>query len=143
MEWIAQGAEIFVRLDPGEGIVESLKNVAGHAGFSAAAITSGVGMLNGAELGFFDVAIDDYRHTTIEGIYDLSSVLGNITRRDGIYVPHVHVVFNDPAHVTYSGHVIEAKCHITVEIFLSLTVSALQRVKIPGCPATRIIRSDG
>jgi uncharacterized protein len=141
MEWIANGTEIFVRLDPGEGIVESLRNVAQQVDFSAAAITSGVGMLNGVELGFFDVGIDDYINTVVEGVYDLSSVLGNITRRDAVHVPHVHVVFNDTKHTTYSGHVIEAKCHITVEIFLSLTVSALQRVKIPGCPATRIIRS--
>lgn len=141
MEWKAEGSDVFVRLDPGERLVESLRTVAAEAAFSAAAITSGVGMLDGVELGFFDVSTDQYKRTVIEGIYDLSSVLGNITRRDGSYVPHVHVVFNDTRHVTYSGHLMEAKCHITAEIFLSLAVTALQRVKIPGCPATRIVVS--
>ena len=38
-----------------------------------------------------------------------------------------------------SGHVIEASAHITMEIFLSTTTLALKRVKVPGCPATRIV----
>ena len=142
MEWKANNQEIFVRLDPGERLVESLRDISGQAVFSAAAIVSGVGMLNGVELGFFDSSLDQYVHTTLDGIFDLSSVLGNITRRDAQYVPHVHIVFNDTRHVTWSGHLIEAQCHITVEIFLSISAFALKRVKLPGCPATRIVGAD-
>jgi predicted DNA-binding protein with PD1-like motif len=139
MEWTTLGSDIFVRLNPGDRLVESLTAVADQAAFRAAAIVSGVGMLDGIELGFFDTALDDYKRTVYEGIFDLSMVLGNIVQRDGVYVPHVHAVFNDPLHATLSGHVIEATCHITMEIFLSTNAMALHRVTVPGCPATRIV----
>lgn len=142
MECIVGGLEIFIRLDPGDRLVESLAAIATQRSFSSAAIVSGVGMLNGVELGFFDVSLDDYRRTTFDGIFDLSVVIGNIVLRDGIYVPHVHVVFNDASYLTYSGHVIEATCHVTIEIFLSTTALALRRVKVAGCPATRIVAGD-
>ena len=139
MECITHGSDVFVRIDPGERLVESLAAVATRSEFPAAAIVSGVGMLNGIELGFFDIGLDDYRCKMFDGVFDLSVILGNIVRRDGIYVPHVHAVFNNSAHATYSGHVMEATCHITTEVFLSVTPFALKRVKIPGCPATRIV----
>jgi predicted DNA-binding protein with PD1-like motif len=139
MEWKAKESDIFVRLDPGELLVESLRTIAAEVVFSAAAIISGVGMLSSVELGFFDVALDDYRRTVLDGIFDLSSVQGNIMQRELEYVPHVHLVFNDPTFATYSGHLIEATCHITIEMFLSTSVSALRRVRIPGCPATRVV----
>lgn len=142
MNWDAGGSDIFVRIDPGEQLVASLKRVADTLDLTAAAITSGVGMLDGIEVGFFNLSRDDYDRTRIDGIFDLSSIMGNIVRSDGEAVPHVHAVFNDRDYRTYSGHVIEAACHITIELFLSTTTLALRRVKLPGCPATRIIGGD-
>ncbi len=120
--------------------MESLIAVSAEAAFSAAAITSGVGMLGSVELGFFRIPLDDYDRTAFDSIYDLSSVQGNIIRRNSEYAPHVHVVFNDTTHKTYSGHLIEAVCHITAEIFLSTSSLALRRIKVPECPATKIVR---
>lgn len=143
MDYQATNDYVFVRVDPGETLVESLKRVAADLSIEVAAITSGVGMLKEVRLGFFDVVKDDYDEKVLEGIYDLSSIQGNVTRRDGLPVPHVHAIFNDPAHNTYSGHVIEATCHITMELFLRrLDVLALSRVSVPGAPGTRIIRRD-
>ena len=143
MEWKLQGSEMFVRLDPGDRMVESIDQVAKEAAFSAGAIISGVGMLSRVTLGFFDVDSDDYVRTEHLGIYDLSSVLGNIVQRDGAYSSHIHVVFNDPQHRTFSGHLIEAICHITVELFISTSKMVLNRVKVPNCPATRIVFQRG
>jgi predicted DNA-binding protein with PD1-like motif len=139
MEWKSAGSDIFLRIDPGERLVGSLCKIAQHTRFRAAAITSGVGMIDGIEMGFFDPRLDDYGRTQLSGIYDLSSIQGNIVLRDGSYVPHVHAVFNDDAFTTFSGHLIEATCHITMEVFLSTTELALTRVKLVGCPATRIV----
>jgi predicted DNA-binding protein with PD1-like motif len=139
MECVSLGSDIFVRLDPGERLVESLTAVANQQAFAAAAIVSGVGMLSSAHMGFFEVELDDYVTTAFEGIFDLSVVMGNIVRRDGVPVPHVHAVFNDTRHNTISGHIIEITCHITMEIFMSTAPFSLKRVKVPNCPATRIL----
>lgn len=139
MEWFQEGQLIFVRLDPGARVVASLVQLSEEAEIEVAAIISGVGMLDHVQMGFFDVAKDDYDVTDLAGPFDLSSVLGNITRRDGQAVPHVHAVFNRPDFSTASGHVIEASVHITLELFLSRTRLDLERVKLSGCPATRIV----
>jgi uncharacterized protein len=139
VDWKAVNNEIFLRVDPEEGLIDSLTTLSDALNIRSAAITSGVGMLMSVQLGFFDTAQDDYKITRLDGIFDVNSILGNITRRDNLPVPHVHVVFNDQSHSTYSGHVIEAQCHITMEIFLSINSLPIQRVKQSGRPATRIV----
>ena len=109
---------LFVRIDPGEPLVSSLKSLAAKLSIHAASIMGGVGMLKDVRLGFFDIVKGDYDETTLEGIFDLSSVHGNIMEYDDVPTPHVHVVFNDTSFKTYSGHLIEGECHITIELFL-------------------------
>jgi len=43
MEWTRSGEDLFVRVDPGEEIHQSLQRLADEIGFNAAAITSGIG----------------------------------------------------------------------------------------------------
>jgi Predicted DNA-binding protein with PD1-like DNA-binding motif len=85
---------------------------------SSAAITSGVGMLERVELGFFDAEKDDYDVATRVGVHDLDLITGNIVRREGVPVAHVHAIFNTKDFKTYGGHVLEAYCHVTMEVFL-------------------------
>jgi predicted DNA-binding protein with PD1-like motif len=138
MDWKASGSDIFLRIDPGEFLIDSMVKLATALDVREAAVTSGVGMLMSVELGFFDAQKDDYERTRFEGIYDVNSILGNVTRREGVPTPHIHIVFNDMSHVTYSGHVIEAQSHLTMELFLSRKNLGLERVKAAGRPATRI-----
>jgi predicted DNA-binding protein with PD1-like motif len=131
--------QILVRLDQGDLLVESLKQTAESLALPSAVIVSGVGMLSSIELGFFDQAEDDYLRTQFNGIFDLNSIAGNIVRGDESLIPHVHAIFNSPSHSVLGGHVMEATCHITMEIFLSIGSPLLTRVKIPGCSATQIV----
>ncbi|MGA7050121.1 MAG: PPC domain-containing DNA-binding protein [Mycobacterium sp.] len=139
MEWVRKANDVFIRIDPGEELITSVVSVADTLSIETATITSGVGMIDGLIIGFFDVDRDDYNSTRLEGVFDLSSVTGNIVRGSGGIAPHVHAVFNDIQHATFSGHVLEAKCHITIEIFLSTNDLLLERRKVFGCPATRIV----
>lgn len=139
MDWRADDSDVFLRVDPEEYLIDSLRKLCEALNIRAARITSGVGMLMSVELGFFDTEKDDYQIKHFDGIFDVNSILGNIVRRDDLPVPHVHIIFNDTSHRTYSGHVIEAQCHITMEVFLSVTSLPIRRVKQPGRPATQII----
>ena len=133
----------FLRLDPGEEIVESLRSFARENGVRSAAILSGVGMLSRARLGFFEVELNDYRPAEFSAIYDLSAVTGSITWRGEQPVPHVHVVFNNPEMSAFAGHLLEGICHITVELFIVILSDLnLVRHATPGRPATRIIGGE-
>ncbi len=138
MEHAAFGDDFFLRLDQGEEIIESLKAFAGHYEADYFAVTSGVGMIEGLRFGFFCVNDNDYDVHTISGVLDLSSISGNIAQKDGEWWPHVHIVANRPDFVTISGHVLKAKAHITMEIWLvGKKNTAIRRHKSPpGRPAT-------
>ena len=130
---------LFVRLEPGEPIIESLKDVARRKHVRVGAITSGVGMLSSVKFGFFCARKDDYDVHQLDEILDLSSILGNITWSGAEPIPHVHMTMNNSRNETFSGHIIEAWCHITMEIFIfKFNDLNLHRVKVPGMPATRI-----
>jgi predicted DNA-binding protein with PD1-like motif len=141
MEFSSEGAFVFLRVDAGEELVACLRSLASELSIETATIVSGVGMLNGARLGFFSATQDKYDETAFDGIYDLSSVHGNITRMNGKPHPHVHVTFNDSQHVTYSGHVMQATCHLTMELWLlRLDFLKLQRQAVEGRPSSRIVK---
>lgn len=141
MEIVNDAANVFVRLEPGEQIIECLKTVARELDVRVAAIISGVGMISHVEFGFFCVQKDNYDRRTFDGICDLSSIQGNITWLGDQPVPHVHMTVNRPDYDTLSGHVIEATCHITMEIFLQrMDELSLSRVKHENLPATRITK---
>jgi predicted DNA-binding protein with PD1-like motif len=133
---------LFLRLEPGEPVITSLKSVARYNAIEVGVITSGVGMLKAVQLGFFCVPKDDYETSLIEKILDLSSIQGNITWNGDEPVPHVHMTMNDQTYTTYSGHIMEAWCHITVELFIKkLALTELRRIKVSGFPATRITKT--
>jgi len=133
--------DLFVRLDPAEELIDVLARVSAKENVSSAAIVSGVGMIAECDLGFFDVAKDEYDRIEFRrGPYDLSVVSGNLTSREGKPAPHVHVVMNNASGQTFSGHVLRAVIHITCEIFIRRTDNLdLIRCKLDGIPATRII----
>ena len=66
MEWTTSGNDIFLRLDPGEEVHQSLQEVANALNLNAAAVTSGIGRVRASVYGFMD---DDhvYHRRTIEG----------------------------------------------------------------------------
>jgi predicted DNA-binding protein with PD1-like motif len=142
MDIQCDGDHVFLRVDAGELIVESLVRAVDRLRVPAAAITSGVGMVDMVTLGFFRTDRDEYDRVELCGVRDVSVLTGNVIRQAGRAVPHVHAVLNDHAHATFSGHLIEGRCHLTAEIFLVDTGLPVQRVKIPGRPATRIVAGN-
>jgi uncharacterized protein len=142
MEHVSYGDSFFLRLDQGEEIIESLKVFASQYNNDFFAITSGVGMIEGLKFGFFCVNDNDYDVHTFSGVLDLSSISGNIARRDGVWWPHVHFVANYPNFSTLSGHVLKAKAHITMEIWLTgPQTTGIGRRTEPGRPVTFLSRN--
>ena len=141
MEVYRSGQDAFLRLDPDEKLVQSLTGFAQTHQVEFATITSGVGMLNSFTMGFFCVTKNNYAVYDVAGIYDLSSISGNIALFESAPRPHVHIVANKPDFDTVSGHLIEAHTHITMEIGLRIfDKSDLKRTTQDGRPATFITR---
>lgn len=131
---------ILLRLDQGEELIRSLVSLAKGYDHDFYVIASGVGMIEGLRLGFFCINDADYDVQRISGALDLSSVSGNLALREGEWWPHVHIVANKPDFSTVSGHVIEAKAHITMELLLlAASDTMIKRQALSGYPATILV----
>ena len=108
---------VFVRLDPGEELHDSLQEVARVEGIGAAAVTSGIGRVENALIGHLD-AQGAYQQKMLIGPVELLSMQGNIASLNGEPFTHLHVVVSDDEHVVHGGHLFEARVTVTAEIHL-------------------------
>ena len=95
MEWTRSGEDLFVRLDPGEEVHESLQKLADEVGFNAAAITSGIGRTRDTLYGFMN---EDgvYIRRNLDSPSELVSLSGNIARKEnGDAFTHIHCCWCD------------------------------------------------
>ena len=79
MEWTRSDEDIFVRIDPGEEIHETLQKLANEIGFDAAAITSGIGRTRGNQYGYMNEE-GVYQRRNLLPPSELVSLSGNIAR---------------------------------------------------------------
>ena len=118
--------KIFVSLQTGDLINESIAHIAVEENISNAWI-NGIGAINNIEVGYMDVRNKKYQKRNFDEHYELLSLIGNITYRDGVPFVHTHVTFSDTEFNVFGGHLFDAKITATGEIVLSLTDSKIDR----------------
>ncbi|MFH1437674.1 MAG: PPC domain-containing DNA-binding protein [Pseudomonadota bacterium] len=126
MESTTRGDLHFLRLDRGEDVAASITAYCDEAGIRSAAV-SGIGAIEDVEIGFYDLAARQYLKRRLEGIYELISLAGNITRVDGRAFMHAHVTLGARDFTVTGGHLFGGKIAVTGEIFLAGAGMALTR----------------
>ena len=119
--------KIFVSLQTGDLINESMWQVAVEENISNAWI-NGIGAIDNVEVGYMDVQNKKYQKRNFDEHYELLSLIGNITYRDGVPFVHTHVTFSDTEYNVFGGHLFDANITATGEIVLSLADSKIDRV---------------
>ena len=82
MEYRKFDTTFLVRLDPGEEICEQLLALAQKEGIRLAQI-SGLGAVNALTVGVFDTQTKEYHANSFEGPYEIVSLTGTLTTKDG------------------------------------------------------------
>ena len=116
MEFSRQGRDVFVRLDPGDELHESLRSLSQH-GITAAAITSGIGRVLETEIGYLD-GDGVYQTVVHKEAMELLSVEGNLAPGPDGPFTHIHIVLSDDGHAVRGGHLIGTTVAVTAEIHL-------------------------
>lgn len=130
MDWIRSGNDIFVRLDPGEEIHTSLREIADKVGFDAAAITSGIGRTRDNSYGHMSES-GEYHRVEITEACELVSLQGNIARfEDGSAFTHIHVTISDDEMRVHAGHLFNAVVEVVAEIHLRI----MEDIIMTRCP---------
>ena len=101
---------IYLRLDPGEEIIEQIEKVAKKENIQLAQI-NGLGALN------------DF--TT--GVFEIVSLTGTVTKQDGEVYLHLHMAAGDKDGHVFGGHLSMAYVSATAEIQIQISDGVIDR----------------
>lgn len=117
MKYINYEDTYVLRLEKNEEVVESIKKLCKEEKIILAEIT-GLGAANLVEIGLFNVNTKEYRTEVIEGMFEITSLIGNATTKEEEPYLHLHINFSDASNQVKGGHLVRANISATGEIFI-------------------------
>lgn len=123
---------IFIRVDKGEEVVETIKKVCEKENVKAG-YYQGIGACDKAVLATWIADKEDFIHHTISGVLEMISLMGNISiDENGKPFSHGHAVFSylkeNGEMAIAAGHLEEADISYTGEIVLRLDEEKIGRM---------------
>ena len=109
-----------MRLDPGEEIVSCLTKLVDQEGVALGTV-SALGAANDVTIGIFDTQEKQYHSQRYQGQYEISALVGNVTRQEGRPYLHLHITIGNPVTgEVHAGHLSAATISATLELFLQV-----------------------
>ena len=115
-----------IRLNKGEEVIESLKNLCRDEDIKLAEIT-GLGASDFVEIGVFNIYTKEYNTKVFEGMFEITSLVGNISRKENEPYLHLHINFSDETNITKGGHLVKSIISATGEIVITKLEGEVQR----------------
>lgn len=107
-----------VRLEKGEEVITKIKELCQKENIHLGAI-SGIGASNEVEIGLFNTSTKEYKTQTKKGMFEITSLLGNITRKEEEVYIHAHINFSDETLNSFGGHLVKCMISATCEIIIT------------------------
>ncbi len=117
MEYKKFGNKYVLRMDKDEEVVETLKNFCEKEDIKLGWL-KGLGAVNEASIGLFETKSKEYHTKDLKGDFEITSLLGNISRMDGEVYLHLHVNLADEKYNTQGGHLSKAVISATGEFII-------------------------
>lgn len=107
-----------VRIEKGEEVINKITELCKNESIKLGSIT-GIGATDKLVIGLFDTNSKQYHKTTLTGPMEITSLMGNISTKDGETYLHLHInVCNGDMHV-YGGHLNECYISATCELYIT------------------------
>ena len=113
MDYVEESDRIVLRLDPGDRVMESLETVREDCEVTGG-FFFGIGAIDEATLGHYDVETQDYKEETFEEDFEVTSFLGNI----GPDKIHAHIQLGKRDFSTIGGHFAGGRVSGTFEVVI-------------------------
>ena len=126
MNHIAQDNKIMLRIDKGEYINKTILDVASFYNLKFGWI-NGLGAIMDPELGYYDLKNKEYIKKTIIGEFELTSLVGNLTLKEGDLFVHSHITFSDINFNAYGGHLFDCKIAVAGEFLIFRSPTEINR----------------
>ena len=126
MDYKKIGEKVFVRIDSGKEIVETLTQVCKKLDITAGTIT-GIGATDKAIIGLFDVKTKKYHSKELVGDHEIAPVYGNISTMNNEVYLHLHVNLCNSEHKSFGGHLTSAVVSATFEAVIDIINGKIER----------------
>ena len=111
---------IFVRLVRGENIFNKLYELIEKERIKSGWI-NGIGAIENIQIGSYDLVDKKYNKIVLNGVYELTSLMGNISYKEKKPFLHIHVNLSNHDCKSYGGHLFSAKINATGEFIIHIT----------------------
>ena len=109
-----------LRLDPGEEVVSCLTQLVEREDVQLGTV-SALGAAGDVTIGIFDTREKQYHSKRYQGDYEISALVGNVTRKEGEPYLHLHITIGNPVTgEVHAGHLSSAVISATLELFLQV-----------------------
>lgn len=126
MQYKRYGNTLAVRIDRGDEIVSAIRDVCEKEHVRCGSV-SGIGAVGHAVVGLYKVEEKQYHSNTFDGEMELTSLLGNVSEKDGQVYLHFHAAFANEEGQVFGGHLNEAVISGTGEIFIQILDGSMGR----------------
>lgn len=127
MKYLHTGDKVLVRIDRGEEILSSLRAVCEELGIALASV-SAIGAVGKFTVGVFSPLTKTYKANDFSGDYEIVSLLGTVTKKDGEFYAHLHMSAGDGEGRVFGGHLNEAYVSATCEMVIDVMQGSAERV---------------
>ena len=128
MQYRQFGDTYMLRIDYGEEILQSLKQMCEREGIRLAQV-SAIGAVDHAIVGVYDLQGKRYHQEETNEFMEIASLSGSVTGMNGQPYIHLHVTMADQKHILHGGHAIELRVGATCEMFVRVLDGQVTREK--------------
>jgi len=119
MEYKKIDNHYIVRIDKDEEAVSKIKELCSKENIKCGYI-SAIGAAKKVEIGLFNTNTKEYKTNVKEGMFEITSLIGNISLMDNNVYTHLHINFSDEATNVYGGHLVSVIVSATMEAIITV-----------------------
>ena len=107
-----------LRLELGDDIHEQVQLFCTQNNINNAAV-QGIGSVESPTLAHYSIKTKQFTDKQLEGILEVTSLLGNVALVDSKPFAHIHVTVSGPDMVAHAGHLVKGTCSATLELIIT------------------------
>ena len=119
MNFRIDNSQVLITLAKGDYINQTFESFSEIKGIGCAWL-NGIGALENPEIGYYSIDDKSYHRKHFKGEFELISLLGNITMKEGKPFAHTHITFSDKNYKVFGGHLFDAKITAAGEFLMQL-----------------------
>ncbi len=118
--------KIIARIDKGEEIITALGAICAEQNIKLAQI-SAIGAVGEFTVGVFNTREKQYKANSFVGDFEIVSLGGTVTTKDGSFYAHLHMSAGDGSGKVFGGHLNRAVVSATCEMVINIIHGEVER----------------